>query len=45
VLHTYDCRTHSFGSQPTVVNHIAPIANDAIRGAVEDAVSAFPAPS
>jgi hypothetical protein len=44
-LRTYDCRTHSFGSQPTVVNHIAPIANDAIRGAIEDAVSAFPAPS
>jgi hypothetical protein len=44
-LRTYDCRTHSFGSQATVVNHIAPIANDAIRGAAEDAVSAFPAPS
>jgi hypothetical protein len=44
-LRTYDCRTHLFGAQPTVVNHIAPIANDAIRGAAEDAVSAFPAPS
>ena len=31
--------------QATVVNHIEPIANDAIRGAIEDAISAFPAPS
>ena len=44
-LRTYDCRAHAFDLQSTVVNHIAPIANDAIRGAVEDAVSAFPAPS
>lgn len=45
VLQTYDCRTHALDLQPTVVNHIAPIANDAIRGAIEDAVSAFPSPS
>ena len=44
-LRTFDCRSHAFDLQPTVVNHIAPIANDAIRGAVEDAVSAFPSPS
>jgi hypothetical protein len=44
-LRTYDCRTHTFGVQATVVNHIAPVASDAIRGAAEDAVSAFPAPS
>jgi len=44
-LRTYDCRMHLFGAQATVVNHIAPIANDAIRGAAQDAVSAFPAPS
>jgi len=44
-LRTYDCRTHTFGAQATVVNHIAPIANDAITGAADDAVSAFPAPS
>jgi hypothetical protein len=44
-LRSYDCRTHAFAAQATVVNHIAPIANDAIRGAAEDAVSAFPAPS
>lgn len=44
-LQTYDCNKHALGAQPTVVNHIEPIANDAIRGAIEDAVSAFPAPS
>jgi len=44
-LRTYDCGTHTFDQQATVVNHIAPIANDAIRGAIEDAVSAFPSPS
>jgi hypothetical protein len=44
-LQTYDCSKHALGPQPTVVNHIEPIANDAIRGAIEDAVSAFPAPS
>jgi hypothetical protein len=44
-LRVYDCRVHAFIAQPTVVNHIAPLANDAIRGAAEDAVSAFPAPS
>jgi TolB-like protein len=44
-LRTFDCRSHALDLQATVVNHIAPVANDAIRGAVEDAVSAFPAPS
>jgi TolB-like protein len=44
-LQTYDCGKHALDLQPTVVNHIAPIANDAIRGAIEDAISAFPAPS
>jgi hypothetical protein len=44
-LRTFDCRSHALDLQSTVVNHIAPIANDAIRGAVEDAISAFPAPS
>ena len=44
-LQTYDCRTHALDLQPTVINHIAPVANDAIRGAVEDAISAFPSPS
>jgi hypothetical protein len=42
---TYDCRTSALDAQPTVVNHIAPIANDAIAGAVEDAISALPSPS
>ena len=41
-LRTYDCRSHALDLQATVVNHIAPIANDAINGAVVDAVSAFP---
>jgi TolB-like protein len=44
-LQTYDCGAHALNLQPTVVNHIAPLAADAIRGAVQDAVSAFPAPS
>jgi hypothetical protein len=44
-IRTYDCRMHLFTAPATVVNHIAPIANDAIRGAIDDAVSAFPAPS
>ncbi|HEV8020270.1 MAG TPA: hypothetical protein VGP41_03335 [Candidatus Lustribacter sp.] len=44
-LQTYDCSKHALAQQATVVNHIEPIANDAIRGAIEDAVSAFPAPS
>jgi hypothetical protein len=44
-LQPYDCRVHKFAPQATVVNHIAPVANDAIRGAVDDAVSALPAPS
>jgi TolB-like protein len=44
-LRTYDCRLHASDLQATVVNHIAAVANDAIRGAVEDAVSAFPSPS
>jgi hypothetical protein len=44
-LQTYDCRARSLDLQPTVVNRIAPIANDAIRGAIEDAISAFPSPS
>jgi hypothetical protein len=44
-LQTYDCQAHALNVQPTVVNHIAPVATDAIRGAVQDAVSAFPAPS
>jgi TolB-like protein len=44
-LRTFDCRTHALDLQSTVVNHIAPVENDAIRGAVEDAISAFPAPS
>jgi TolB-like protein len=44
-LRTFDCRTHALELQATVVNHIAPAGDDAIRGAVEDAVSAFPAPS
>ena len=44
-LQTYDCGKHALNLQPTVVNHIAPVATDAIRGAVQDAVSAFPAPS
>jgi hypothetical protein len=44
-LQTYDCGKHVLAQQATVVNHIEPIANDAIRGAIEDAVSAFPAPS
>jgi TolB-like protein len=44
-LRTFDCRAHAFDLQSTVVNHIAPAGNDAIRGAIEDAVSAFPAPS
>jgi hypothetical protein len=44
-LQTYDCQAHALNLQPTVVNHIAPVAADAIRGAVQDAVSAFPAPS
>lgn len=44
-LQTYDCQTHALSLQPTVVNHIAPVAADAIRGAVQDAISAFPAPS
>ena len=44
-LQTYDCQAHSLNAQPTVVNHIAPVPADAIRGAVRDAVSAFPAPS
>jgi TolB-like protein len=44
-LRTYDCRVHVLDSQATVVNHIAPVAEDAIRGAIQDAVSAFPAPS
>ncbi len=44
-LRTYDCRSHALDGQPTVVNHIAPVADDAINGAVVDAVSAFPSPS
>jgi hypothetical protein len=44
-LQLYDCRTHAFAGQSTVVNHIAPGANDAITGAIQDAVSALPAPS
>jgi hypothetical protein len=44
-LHTYDCSAHVLDAQGTVVNHIAPVAEDAIRGAIQDAVSAFPAPS
>ncbi len=44
-LQLYDCRTHAFSKQPTVVNHIAPVAGDAIHGAIEDAVSALPSPS
>jgi TolB-like protein len=44
-LRTFDCRTHALDLQSTVVNHIAPVGDDAIRGAIEDAVSAFPAPS
>jgi hypothetical protein len=44
-LRTFDCRSHALALQATVVNHIAPVADDAIRGAVEDAISAFPAPS
>jgi len=44
-LRTFDCRSHELELKPTVVNHIAPVADDAIRGAVEDAISAFPAPS
>jgi TolB-like protein len=44
-LRTFDCRTHALDLQSTVVNHISPVGNDAIRGAIEDAVSAFPAPS
>ncbi len=44
-LRTYDCRSHALDVQATVVNHIAPVPNDAITGAVVDAVSAFPSPS
>jgi TolB-like protein len=44
-LQTYDCQSHSLSLQPTIVNHIAPAGADAIRGAVQDAISAFPAPS
>ena len=44
-LELYDCRAHAFAPQAIVVNHIAPVTNDAIRGAVEDAVSALPSPS
>jgi TolB-like protein len=44
-LRTFDCRTRALDLQSTVVNHIAPVGDDAIRGAIEDAVSAFPAPS
>ncbi len=44
-LQTYDCLKHALSLQPTVVNHIAPVQADAIRGAVQDAVSAFPSPS
>ncbi|MGA2396076.1 MAG: hypothetical protein ABSH03_22295 [Candidatus Lustribacter sp.] len=44
-LQLYDCRKHAFAPQATVVNHIAPVAHDAIGGAVQDAVSALPAPS
>jgi hypothetical protein len=44
-LQAYDCRAHALDLQPTIVNHIAPVANDAIRGAIEDAISAFPSPS
>ena len=44
-LQTFDCSAHALDLTPTVVNHIAPIANDAIRGAIEDAISAFPSPS
>jgi TolB-like protein len=44
-LQTYDCQAHSLSLEPTVVNHIAPAGADAIRGAVQDAISAFPAPS
>ncbi len=44
-LRRYDCHSHTFAAQATVVNHIAPLPNDAIAGAIEDAVSAFPAPS
>jgi TolB-like protein len=44
-LRTFDCRSHELDLKPTVVNHIAPVADDAIRGAVDDAISAFPAPS
>ena len=44
-LRNFDCRSHAFDLQSTVVNHIAPVENDAIRGAIEDAISAFPAPS
>lgn len=44
-VQTYDCGKHVMSQQATVVNHIEPIANDAIRGAIEDAISAFPAPS
>jgi TolB-like protein len=44
-LQTYDCVARALNLQPTVVNHIAPAGDDAVRGAVEDAVSAFPSPS
>jgi hypothetical protein len=44
-LRAYDCRSHALDVQATVVNHIAPVGNDAINGAVVDAVSAFPSPS
>ena len=44
-LRAYDCRSHALDAQATVVNHIASVANDAINGAVVDAVSAFPSPS
>lgn len=42
---TYDCRAQTLDAQATVVNHIAPVANDAIGGAVGDAISALPSPS
>jgi hypothetical protein len=44
-LQVYDCLAHTLDPHRTVASHIAPIANDAIRAAIEDAVSAFPAPS
>lgn len=44
-LQLYDCRLHAFAPHAIVVSHIAPVASDAIAGAVQDAVSALPAPS